>query len=169
MAFPAPQDFSLVVAAIGSDGEPDFLDAPAPSLVDIPGVMNGAWYWKVAGGHSAQNAGGPVNGSGIAGPDGSTFGVLCFPAHSAGKMNVAESFPASDLDTTGDADPAMHASKTIDYEVVLSGKVDIELPGGKVRTLHPGSLLVMAGVPHAWKNHYDEDCVYIAVTVGFQA
>lgn len=46
----------------------------------------------------------------------------------------------------------MHATDSIDYEVVLSGKVDMELPGGKVRTLKPGDLLVMGGVPHAWKN-----------------
>jgi quercetin dioxygenase-like cupin family protein len=45
--------------------------------------------------------------------------------------------------------------------------VDLVLPGGKKRTLVPGDLLVMAGVPHAWKNPYDEDCVYVVVTVGF--
>ena len=47
--------------------------------------------------------------------------------------------------TGDDGDPAMHASDTIDYEVVISGKVDLELPGGKKRTLGPGDLLVMAG------------------------
>ena len=45
--------------------------------------------------------------------------------------------------------------------------MDLELPGGKKRTLGPGDLLVMAGVPHAWKNPYDEDCVYIVVTIGY--
>jgi hypothetical protein len=43
---------------------------------------------------------------------------------------------------------------------------DGELPGGQVRIPQPGSLLVMAGVPHAWKNHYDEDCFYMGVVVG---
>ena len=61
---------------------------------------------------------------------------------------------------------AMHQTDSVDYEIVLSGRVDIELPGGQVRTLRPGSLLAMADVPHAWKNHYDEDCFYMGVVVG---
>jgi quercetin dioxygenase-like cupin family protein len=60
----------------------------------------------------------------------------------------------------------MHQTDTMDYEVILSGKVDIELPGGQSRTLKAGSMLVIAGVPHAWKNPYDEDCVYALVLVG---
>lgn len=103
----------------------------------------------------------------LAGPNGSTFGVNSFPANSAGNAADSEQLGDSMKATGDDGDAAMHASDTIDYEVIISGKVDLELPGGKKRTLVPGDLLVMAGVPHAWKNPYDEDCVYIVVTVGF--
>ena len=73
------------------------------------------------------------------------------------------------MDAGQDGAAAMHASDTIDYNIVLSGKIDLELPSGKVHTLVPGDLLVMAGVPHAWKNRYDEDCIFLAVTIGYNA
>ncbi len=168
MSFPTPDKFSLVVAATTPDGDADFIEVAGPATMQIPDAVNGAWYWEVAGGHSLENFGGVPKGVNIAGPNGSTFGVMCFPARSAGKLDLAAS-DAGGVEHGAVDDPSMHTTRSIDYEVILSGKVDIELPGGKVRTLEPGSLLVMAGVPHAWKNHYDEDCVYIAVTVGFNS
>jgi hypothetical protein len=168
MSFPAPDKFNLVVAATNADGDVDFLDVPGPATMEVPGAVNGAWYWEVADGHSLSNFGRSAESVNIAGPNGSTFGVMCFPANSAGKLDVAASNEhIKDAGGAGHDDPSMHATDSIDYEIVLSGKVDIELPGGKVRTLEPGDLLVMGGVPHAWKNHYDEDCTYIAVTIGF--
>lgn len=166
MTFPAPDKFNLVVAATNAAGEVDFLDVAPPATMDVPGAVNGAWYWEVSEGHSLTNFGRSPEELKIAGPNGSTFGVMCFPANSAGKLDVAASNASIKSDDVH-GDPAMHATDSIDYEIVLSGKVDIELPGGKVRTLEPGDLLVMGGVPHAWKNHYDEDCTYIAVTIGF--
>jgi hypothetical protein len=60
----------------------------------------------------------------------------------------------------------MHRSDTIDYEVIISGRVDIELGSGEVRTLVSGSCLVMGGAMHAWNNRYDEACLYAAIMVG---
>ncbi|MGH2937954.1 MAG: cupin domain-containing protein [Solirubrobacterales bacterium] len=165
MGFPEPAKFRLVVAGPSDSGEIDFLDVGGPAVMEQPGVFNAAWFWSVEGGHTRGNIGGPPSSVAVAGPDGSTLGISCFPAHSAGKLDVAA---AGVADAGHDGDPAMHATDTIDYEAVISGKVDIELPGEKVRTLEAGDLLVMAGVPHAWKNHYDEDCVFIAVTIGYR-
>jgi hypothetical protein len=166
MTFPDPKKFRLVVAATNDSGESDFLDADGPAIIDMPGVADGAFYWAVEGGHSKDNIGRPPAQVALAGPNGSTFGVSSFPARSAGNAPDSEKLGPS-MTTGHDGDPAMHASDTIDYEVVISGKVDLELPGGKVRTLQPGDLLVMGGVPHAWRNPYDEDCVYIVVTIGY--
>lgn len=166
MTFPNPQEFRLVVAGPTDSGEADFLEVGPPALIDIPDVSKGAFYWAVEGGHSKENIGQPPSAVQLAGPNGSTFGVNSFPARSAGKEIDIEQMDSS-MEFGLDGDPAMHASDTIDYEVVISGKVDLELPGGKVRTIKPGDLLVMAGVPHAWRNPYDEDCVYIVVTVGY--
>ncbi|KXX59610.1 cupin domain-containing protein [Rhodococcus sp. LB1] len=167
MTFPHPSKFNLVVAGTTDSGETDFLEVGSPAVIDLPGVASGAFYWAVEGEHSKDNIGKPPVRVELAGPNGSTFGVSSFPARSAGNNVDIDDLGPSMTGTGDDGDPAMHASDTIDYEVVISGKVDLELPGGKKRTLVPGDLLVMAGVPHAWKNPYDEDCVYIVVTVGF--
>lgn len=168
MTFPDPKQFRLVVAGPTESGEAEFLDVGAPAEFDFPGVSAGAFYWAVEGGHSAKNFGAPPSRVALAGPNGSTFGVSSFPAHSSGAVD-ADALGDSMTATHDEGDAGMHASDTIDYEVVISGKVDLWLPGGKKRTLVPGDLLVMAGVPHAWKNPYDEDCVYIVVTVGFNS
>jgi len=166
MTFPDPKKFRLVVAGPTESGDADFLEVGPAAEFDFPGVSAGAFYWAVEGGHSKENFGAPPARVALAGPNGSTFGVSSFPAHSSGTVDADQ---VGDSMTVTDGDAGMHASDTIDYEVVISGKVDIELPGGKKRTLEPGDLLVMAGVPHAWKNPYDEECVYIVVTVGFNA
>lgn len=169
MPLPAADKFTLVVAGTTPDGEVDFIDtdAPAPEAqIDIPGTAKGAWYWNIEGGHSRQNYGAVATNLKTAEPNGSKLGVMCFPAHSAGKLDISATL--EDAATTGhDGDATIHATESIDYEIILSGKVDIELPGGKTRTLKPGDLLVMGGVPHAWKNIYDEDCLYISITIGF--
>ncbi|WP_146069701.1 cupin domain-containing protein [Arthrobacter sp. B0490] len=165
MTFPDPKDFRLVVAGPNQNGEPDFLEVGPAVEFDFPGVSAGAFYWAVEDGHSATNFGGPPRQLALAGPNGSTFGISSFPAHSSGTAPAEEI--GDSMTVTGDEEDGMHASETIDYEVVISGKVDVQLPGGKTRTLVPGDLLVMAGVPHAWKNPYDEICVYIVVTVGY--
>lgn len=166
MSFPDPKEFRLLVAATNDAGQSDFLEVGGPAIFDMPGVADGAFYWAVEGGHGKENIGRPPTQVELAGPNGSTFGVSSFRARSAGTTGDMDQFKSmSSAEDDGDA--AMHASDTIDYEVVISGKVDLELPGGKKRTLHPGDLLVLAGVPHAWKNPYDEDCVYIVVTIGY--
>ncbi|MGP4052868.1 cupin domain-containing protein [Streptomyces sp. 2A115] len=187
ITFPDPKKFRLVVAGQNEAGEADFLTPGPAAEFDFPGVSAGAFYWAVEGGHSKTSFGAPPAKVSLAGPNGSTFGVSSFPAHSSGEVDASTLDPRpstldprpstldprpSTLDesmsaTEDDGDAGMHASDTIDYEVVISGKVDLVLPGGKKRTLVPGDLLVMASVPHAWKNPYDEDCVYIVVTVGF--
>jgi hypothetical protein len=149
----------VVVAAMGEDGEPHFVDVTDAARNNIPGAVESAFFWESAGipdlpgsiGQTPADISFPL-------PGGSKFGLVCFPAHSAGKLDLRGHGP-SDL-VAAHEDPAMHKSKTIDYEVIISGKIDIVLPNGESRTLTPGSCLVMGGVTHAWKNHYDEPCIY---------
>jgi len=63
-------------------------------------------------------------------------------------------------------DDGMHLSDTIDYDVVIQGRVDLVLDSGEVRTLSAGSMVVMGGANHSWQNRYDEPCVMATVTVG---
>jgi quercetin dioxygenase-like cupin family protein len=56
--------------------------------------------------------------------------------------------------------PRNHRTDSIDYAVVLSGSIDMELDDTMV-TLHAGDLLVQRGTVHNWVNRGTEDC-YIA-------
>ena len=158
-------EFKLLVAGPSGDGTPDFIEAGPPAEMIIPDTLELAWFWNVEDGLSLfGNMGSVPTGIKVAGPNGSTFGIVRHPARSAGKLDVSEVLhEATDVD---EHDATMHRTDTIDYEFIVSGKIDIVLPGDKRRTLKAGDLLVMAGVPHAWENHYDEDCTYIAITVG---
>lgn len=46
----------------------------------------------------------------------------------------------------------MHRSNSIDYGVVLSGQVELELEGGEIVLLDPGDVVVQRGTLHAWRN-----------------
>lgn len=60
--------------------------------------------------------------------------------------------------------PARHRTKSIDYIVILSGEVDMELDGTEVH-LKAGDLLVQRGTIHNWVNRGKEPCVYVVVLV----
>jgi len=52
----------------------------------------------------------------------------------------------------------MHATDTIDYLIILSGKVTLVLEEGEA-DLGPGDFVVDRGVVHGWRNPHDEPCV----------
>jgi mannose-6-phosphate isomerase-like protein (cupin superfamily) len=49
-------------------------------------------------------------------------------------------------------DPGMHTTDTIDFEVILSGEVTLELDDGIVTTLRTGDTVVQNGTRHRWAN-----------------
>ena len=54
-------------------------------------------------------------------------------------------------------DPGMHTTRTIDYGIVLSGEIYLELDEGEVH-LTPGDVVVQRGTRHAWRNRSAEPC-----------
>jgi quercetin dioxygenase-like cupin family protein len=64
--------------------------------------------------------------------------------------------------------PLMHRTETIDYIVVLSGQIDMEMDEGKVVTLRPGDVMIQRGTNHAWNNRYSETCRMAFVLVDAQ-
>jgi mannose-6-phosphate isomerase-like protein (cupin superfamily) len=48
--------------------------------------------------------------------------------------------------------PGMHTTATIDFEVVLSGSVVLELDDGATVRLEPGDTVVQNGTRHRWSN-----------------
>ena len=96
------------------------------------------------------------------GAGGSTFGIVCYAPNSAGRFDDAQ------RGAMGNEvhDDGMHKTDSVDYDVVISGKIDVYLDGGEMRTLSQGSMIVMAGANHSWQNPYDEPCVFATVNLG---
>jgi len=60
--------------------------------------------------------------------------------------------------------PRNHRTSTIDYAVVISGEIDMELDEGTVH-LKSGDVLVQRGTIHNWVNRGSEPCVIAFVLV----
>ena len=162
--------FQLVVAGTDATGAATFLSTREPVGRTDPGASERVKFWAVPSTAQLPFAiGSMAADTTFPGVNGTTFGVTCYPPHSAGKRRFT-----TDESTQGGfhreehPDPTMHRTDTVEYEVILSGKVDLELSSGEKRTLTQGNLVVMGGVGHSWKNVYDEPCVIAVVSVGAQ-
>ena len=60
--------------------------------------------------------------------------------------------------------PRMHRTESIDYAVVISGEIDMELDDSIVH-LKPGDVLVQRGTIHNWVNRGSEACVIAFVLI----
>jgi quercetin dioxygenase-like cupin family protein len=61
--------------------------------------------------------------------------------------------------------PRNHRTQSIDYAVVLSGEIDMDLDGEVVR-LRAGDVLVQRGTIHNWINRGTVPCVIAFVLIG---
>jgi quercetin dioxygenase-like cupin family protein len=57
----------------------------------------------------------------------------------------------------------MHRTVSLDYGIVLSGRLDLELDDGATVPLGAGDIVVQRGTVHAWLNPYEEDCRVVFV------
>lgn len=62
----------------------------------------------------------------------------------------------------------MHATDSIDYDVILSGELWLELDDGAEVHLTAGDIVVMNGTRHAWHNRGDVPAYMFSVLVGAQ-
>ena len=62
--------------------------------------------------------------------------------------------------------PGMHGTDSIDYGIVLSGEILLELDDGATVHLEPGDCVVQQGTRHAWRNHTSQPCTMAFVLVG---
>jgi quercetin dioxygenase-like cupin family protein len=62
--------------------------------------------------------------------------------------------------------PGMHTTETVDYCVILSGEVWLELDGGALTHLRAGDTVVQNGTRHAWRNLSEEPVTMAVVQVG---
>jgi mannose-6-phosphate isomerase-like protein (cupin superfamily) len=62
--------------------------------------------------------------------------------------------------------PGMHTTDTVDFEIVLSGEITLELDDGVEVTLKPGDTVVQNGTRHAWHNRGDVPAVIVVGIIG---
>jgi mannose-6-phosphate isomerase-like protein (cupin superfamily) len=62
--------------------------------------------------------------------------------------------------------PGMHTTATIDFNVVLSGEVWLELDDGEEVLLRAGDCVVQNGTRHAWHNRTNEPVTFATTIVG---
>lgn len=63
-------------------------------------------------------------------------------------------------------EPGMHKTATIDFEVVLSGRIGLELDDGREVVLGPGDVVVQNGTRHRWHNRGTEPATMVVVVIG---
>lgn len=61
-------------------------------------------------------------------------------------------------------DPSMHTTDSVDYGVIISGSITLELDDGESVYLQAGDVFVQNGTRHAWRVH--EPCRMAVVLIG---
>ena len=60
----------------------------------------------------------------------------------------------------------IHRTDTVDYIIVMSGEIDMELePGGQEVHLKAGDVMVQRGTVHNWINRGTESCVMAVILI----
>ncbi len=61
--------------------------------------------------------------------------------------------------------PRVHRTDSLDYAVIMSGEIDMELETGSVTHLKAGDVVVQRGTVHNWVNRGTEPCVIAFVLI----
>lgn len=115
----------------------------------------------------------------VAAPGGTRFRLVKFPAESEVDGTAP---PAIDPAAVGaealrklpglaeslEPDFRMHTTDTVDYGLVMSGRIVMELDDGRTVHLEAGDCLVQNGTRHGWRNPGPEPCVVAFIMIGAQ-
>ena len=52
----------------------------------------------------------------------------------------------------------MHRTNSIDYGIIMSGEIELELDDGRKTTVREGGVIVQRGTNHLWRNVTDRPC-----------
>ena len=61
--------------------------------------------------------------------------------------------------------PRMHRTESIDFAIILSGELDMELDYGKITKLKAGDVVVQRGTIHNWQNNGTEPCLVAFILI----
>jgi mannose-6-phosphate isomerase-like protein (cupin superfamily) len=107
--------------------------------------------------------------------DGFRFGFFTLPAATktrgerivtASALEEMQDKLAGMMDVLEPAHPGMHTTDTVDFDVVISGEVYLELDDGAEVLLKAGDCVIQNGTRHAWHNRSTEKCVIAVTLVG---
>ncbi|MFC2036113.1 cupin domain-containing protein [Chloroflexota bacterium] len=159
-----------------SDGEPTrtvmVKDYPGPELIEV---------WATDGIPTIPvDEGDPTieMSSFVPGPGGTRFRIIQMPPkqkleHARGEgKDVAAGWQEflTKIPGLGDAMepeyPGMHTTDTVDYGIILSGEIWLELDDGVRVHLKPGDCIIQNGPRHRWRNLGSEPCTMAFVMVG---
>lgn len=171
-------DIRRVVTGQDASGKSVFVsdERIAPTTV---GLLPGAEFHNIWGADAPVSLPAPGQAPGAAGyfPPASGFRFLFFtvapdttsmPADfdiGAALAEIGEKLPgmAEVMDPTN---PGMHTTDTVDFVVVMTGEVTLELDDGAEVHLKPGDSVIQNGTRHAWRNRSDRPCVLAGAIVG---
>ena len=103
------------------------------------------------------------------------FGLFSVPPHDVvvdPSVDLGESLAAFEQQLPGllqymePDNPGMHTTPTVDFEVVISGEVVLELDDGAEVTLRAGDTVVQNGTRHRWSNRGSEPAVLAVFICG---
>ena len=162
-----------VVTGVNEGGKSYFVhDGPTPGRLDF-GIATNEEIWIDDPAHpDPTSSTDPVDAEKfhLEPPlDGSVIRIFTFQPESTPRELTREALAATAarFDTGAameEEDPAMHTTRTIDYGIVLSGEIDLELDEGEVH-LAPGDVVVQRGTRHAWRNRGGEPCTMAFVLI----
>jgi len=171
-------DIRLVVTGKQADGKSVFVHDGIVDPVTTP-LMPGAAFHTLWGADAPVQL--PADGTRPATPTyfppegGFRFGLFTLgPATStpaadldigAAVRELQEKLPGM-MDVMEPGSPGMHTTDTIDYEIVISGEVFLELDDGAEVHLKPGDCVIQNGTRHRWRNPLFEPCLMAFVSVG---
>ena len=69
------------------------------------------------------------------------------------------------LELQPDNIPRVHRTDSLDYAVIMSGEIDMELETGDITHLKAGDVVVQRGTVHNWINRGPEPCVIAFVLI----
>ena len=114
----------------------------------------------------------------VPGPTGTRFRIVRLPPTHEILNGLQQAFDAAALqqeffakapglaETHETEDSGMHTTATVDFDIVLSGELWLELDNGAEVQLKPGDCVIQNGTRHAWRNRGTEACIMASVLIG---
>lgn len=154
MADQGPLPIRRVVTGHDASGRAKVLvDAPATNVRSSRPNQFSTLIWCTEGAPAAMPIGDDAEDMGLR-------ALGTYPPEAGTRFMIAEYPPGNT--------PRRHRTETIDYIVVVSGRIEMELDAGETVSLGPGDVMVQRGTYHAWRNPGPDVCRMVFVLVDAQ-